>query len=351
METDNIQGQSVLVEKVISGGFCVKCGACVGLCPYFNYFDGKVVVMDKCQADTFRCLQLCPRAEYEGTSLHPIPEKEPIGPYRHVLVARAIDEEIRNRAQYGGTVSAILMEAFEKGDIRSAVLTDAGDRLSPGGLMARNREEVLDCAGSRYSGSASLSVLNRAISQGEDKIGVVGLPCQMEALARMERMKPDGEERSARVSLKVGLFCTWALDYRKLKAFLREAGVGGAVLKYDIPPPPADKFMVRTEKGWVDFPLSEVRPLIQKGCTLCQDMTAIWADLSVGTVEGREGWNTVIIRTETGEELIEEAVKAGKLETGPLPEENFEHLKEASRNKRKRAKQAELGASGSGGEK
>jgi len=334
------EGQRRLVDEVINQGICVRCGACVGLCPYFQYFDGRVVVMDRCHADTWKCVQLCPRLDYDGTSLDAesscYAEGGEIGTYRQVVMARAGDNKIRERGQYGGVVSALLICALEKGYVKSAVLTGAGGKDSPGGKTVRNRQDVLRCAGSRYSAAGGLSALNRAIEAGEDRLGVVGLPCQMEALARMSLMKPDGEERAGRIALKIGLFCTWAVDYRQLEAFLERQGIEGSAKKFDIPPPPAEKFQVQTEKGWKDFPLSDIRPLIQKGCALCRDMAAERADISVGAVEGREGWNTVIIRTEAGAGMINTAIEAGWLETDELPVENLEHLKEAARNKRER---------------
>ncbi len=353
MESGISKGQGRLIDEVINKGLCVRCGACVGFCPYFHYFDGEVVVVDHCNADTWRCLQLCPRGGYKETSIdiervgdNEIADiargREEIGPYQKVIIARSIDKDIRKRAQYGGVVSALLIYSLERGFIRSAILTDAGNHLSPGGFIARNRLDVLKCAGSRYSGSGSLTALNKAISSGEDKVGVVGVPCQMEALARMALMRPDGEEKSNRIVLKIGLFCTWAVDYRQFDEFLRKEGVEEYIKKYDIPPPPSEKFQVQTEKRWIEFPLSDIRPLIQKGCNLCQDMTAEWADISVGTVEGREGWNTILVRTDVGSELVNAAIEEGWIETNDLPKENLEHLKQAALNKRKRAKKAEI---------
>ncbi len=162
----------------------------------------------------------------------------------------------------------------------------------------------------------------------------------MEALARLRRMNPDGEERDSHVSLKIGLFCTWALDYRKLHHYLKTIGMAGPVQKYDIPPPPAQIFQIQTEQGWHDLPIDDVRPAIQEGCSLCQDMTAEWADISVGTVEGMEGWNTVVVRSERGSQLLSAFIEAALLETRELPEENLAHLKEASLNKRKRGNAA-----------
>jgi coenzyme F420 hydrogenase subunit beta len=340
MQASDGRGQCELVDKVINQGICVKCGACVNLCPYFDYYDGRIVVTDDCHAETWRCLQLCPRGDCDETSLGKEgvaqEERSEIGPFREIFVARANNEEIRGKAQYGGFVSSFLIYALEERLVRAAILTDKGDEISPSGLIARDRPDILKCAGSRYTGAGGLAAFNRAIKDDRKRLAVVGLPCQMEALARMRRMNPDGEERDSRVSLKVGLFCTWALDYRKLRDYLNTKGIGGPIQKYDIPPPPAQIFQIQTGRGWQDFPLDELRPLIQEGCTLCQDMTAEWADISVGTVEGVEGWNTVVVRTERGAHLLSGFIEAGQLEIRALPGENLVHLKEASTNKRKR---------------
>ena len=333
-----------MVDKVISQGICVKCGACVNLCPYFDYFDGRIVVTDECQADTWRCLQVCPRADYDETSLDQEGaaqgDRSEIGPFKEIFIARAKEKEIRASAQYGGFVSSLLVYALGERLIRSAILTDRGNEISPGGVIAKDRADILKCAGSRYSAAAGLAAFNRAIKDDKDKLAVVGLPCQMEALARMRVMNPDGEERDNRVSLKIGLFCTWALDYRKLHKYLKTIGIGGPIQKYDIPPPPAQIFQIQTEQGWQDFPIDDVRPSIQEGCSLCQDMTAEWADISVGTVEGMEGWNTVVVRSERSSQLLSGFIEAGLLETRELPEENLAHLKEASLNKKKRGNSA-----------
>jgi coenzyme F420 hydrogenase subunit beta len=339
------RGQCRLVEEVIDRGICVRCGACVGLCPYFSYFDGKILVMDRCEADTGRCLQACPRAAAPPESCvvgkGEVCEEEGIGPCKRIVMARTTERDIQEKAQYGGVVSTLAIHVIQTGRVDAFVLTDRGSRFAPRGRTARNRDEVLSCAGSRYSASGGLSALNGALKAGEDRLGVIGLPCQMEALARMRPMGPNGGKEPDRVKLKIGLFCTWAVDYRGLHAFLKKKGVQGPVRKFDIPPPPSEVFQVWTEEGRKAFSLSEIRPLIQKGCTLCQDMTAERTDISVGTVEGQEGWNVVLIRTDRGLDSFNEAIEEGRLETAPLPDENLKHLEQAARNKRQRGKQAQ----------
>ena len=338
METESIQ--SKLIREVIDKGICVSCGGCVGLCPYFSYFNGKVTVMDRCTLTTGNCIQVCPMANYNigelKKSVLGIGE-DPLGPYRDVLAARAKDPDIRNSGQYGGTVSALLILALEKGTIKSAILTDKGNGLSPAGKVAKSKSGILSCAGSRYSASGSLAILNREIKRGKKGIGVVGLPCQMEAIVRMGMIKTDETNINDCIALKMGIFCTWALDYRSLRRFLLEKGINKRPKRYDIPPPPAEVFQVETDNGLKEFPLIELRSLIQKGCLQCEDMTAEWADISVGSVEGRPGWNLVFVRNDIGSNLMEMATSEGILDVDEVKKKDLAHLIEAAENKKKKA--------------
>ncbi|MCP4668112.1 MAG: hypothetical protein GY849_17315, partial [Deltaproteobacteria bacterium] len=72
-------------------------------------------------------------------------------------------------------------------------------------------------------------------------------------------------------------------------------------------------------------------------CLVCLDMTSEFSDISVGTVEGKEGWNTVLVRTAMGDELMSRAEESGIIETLAFPEDKLAHLKEASLLKKRRA--------------
>jgi coenzyme F420 hydrogenase subunit beta len=141
-----------------------------------------------------------------------------------------------------------------------------------------------------------------------------------------------------RVTLIVGLFCTWALTYEPFMKYLKNRVNGALIRKLDITPPPERLLKVITDDdhAW-DVPLDEIRPFIRTTCGICLDMTSELSDLSVGTVEGIQGWSTVIIRSDLGEEIMSRAEAAGIIESQPLPEENFKHLREASLLKKKRA--------------
>ena len=66
-------------------------------------------------------------------------------------------------------------------------------------------------------------------------------------------------------------------------------------------------------------------------------MTSEWADVSVGVLEGKSDWNTLIIRTERGADLVNAARKASFLITEKMPSQNLQHLCIAAAGKKKRA--------------
>lgn len=335
------QGQDALLETVINKGLCVTCGACVDLCPYFTYVDGRVIVMDRCRAGEGSCFRWCPQAPWKtGTpDTRGREEREGIGPFIAVFAARSRDPEKRASAQNGGVVTALMKLALECGVVESVIVTGRGDGGSPMGERIDSSGRISAVSGSRYTASAALAALNRAEKEGVQRIGVIGVPCQMAALERRGRYLAEKGLKDP-VLLRIGLFCTWALDYRRLSAYLTQKGLKGPLKKADIPPPPAEVFRVSTAAGAFEYPLPEVRALIQKGCSVCRDMTALHGDISVGAFEGREGWNTVIIRTESGKALFDQAVEKGKVESEPFPEENLHGLNRAALGKKKRGAEA-----------
>jgi coenzyme F420 hydrogenase subunit beta len=323
------------------------------MCPYLVPFQGKVAVMDSCPVTESRCAQFCPRIGVDidlitGNLFGVSYSGEPLGEVREVIIARSKEPEVRKRAQYGGTVSTLMRVALESGLISTAVLTRLVDGV-PQGVTVSSPKEVLDCCGSSYLLCPVLETFNKWRPGDNDKVGIVGTPCQTLALACMRTCSLSAKSNVGRVNLVIGLFCTWALSH-DFRTMLAKCVPFSAIKKTDIPPPPASVFNVYTADGCTSLPLDEVRPFIPEACTLCSDMTAEMVDISVGAAEGIEGWNTVIIRTEKGHELVKSAVSKGLLETGELPRANLDHLTESARLKKKRAIQNLVRKSGKQGD-
>lgn len=330
-----------LRQEVLDGGLCTYCGACSGLCPYLRPFQGRIAVLDPCPVIQGRCYAFCPRNSLDmdtiSQSLFGIAyDGSPLGTVRRVLMARSRDQEILEHAQYGGVVTTLVSLALQEGLVEGAVLTRSYMGV-PKGVVATSRQEVLQCSGSNYLAAPTLEALNRLPYNG-GRVAVVGTPCQMLALGKI-RLSPLAQRSNiGKVALTIGLFCTWALSYKFLE-FLSGVASPERVRKTDVPPPPARVFEVHTEDGVVPLPLDDVRKYIPQACTLCADMTAEMADLSVGSAEGVPGWNTVLVRTPHGEALVERAMALGLLQVNDLPKANLEHLTESALIKKRRALQ------------
>ncbi len=335
------RGLKGLEERVFQKDLCTACGACLSLCPYLRSWQGRVVKLHDCDLDEGRCFAYCPRTEVDLDQIHRKVfgkgyEEVEMGPVRTVFMARAKEPLWRERAQAGGVVSALIDFALRRGIIQDAILTQRELNLLPKGQILSKREEILACAGSSYVSGPTLEALNRGPWNGEERIGIVGLPCQTLALARMKASSLEKKSPIDKVSLVIGLFCTWALEYEGFDAFLRERLGQRRIERLEITPPPERLLKIDTGGQSHIIPVDEIRPFIRNGCGVCLDMTAELSDISVGTVEGLEGWNTVIIRSDRGEALFKEAEEEGIVEYQPLPKDHVNHLREASLLKKRR---------------
>ncbi|MBN1104452.1 MAG: Coenzyme F420 hydrogenase/dehydrogenase, beta subunit C-terminal domain [Deltaproteobacteria bacterium] len=334
-------GPRELIADVFGRDLCVACGACVDLCPYFRTYRGKTVQMFPCDLPAGKCYADCPKAEVD---LDILAEKYWGGPYEgnalghtlEIMTARAGKKTPKGTFQAGGTASSLIAFALQTGLIEAAILTDQ-EGLIPVPRMITRAEDAVTCASSKYTAAPTLSGFNRALRNGYSRLGVVATPCQATALAKMRTNPLDRDDFRDPVGLVVGLFCTWAVDTRGLVFLLSSRLDPRRVRKMDIPPPPAEILVLDTEEGRVEIPLGDIRQLIPKGCLICPDMTAEWADVSVGVLEGEPNWNTLIVRTQRGQDLVKRAEAEGWLVTGIMPDENRGRLSFSAAGKKSRA--------------
>lgn len=333
-----------LYDEVIMNGLCTLCGACIGGCPYFkiNRRRGVVRRIDVCDRDEGQCYQYCPRTDtdidaiyqkifgvgYDGDTVG-------VGVIKDAFLARTTDPDIRKKAQDGGSVTTLLWVAMQEGIVDAVVETKMSEDKSPSGFVARNKKELLACAGNSYESCAVLEALNRIPQDSQEKLAVVGLPCQVASVAKMRAEPPQNRVNIDNVKLVVGLFCGWTLSPGSFHEFLTQNYDLSQVVKFDIPHHPGHTFDLYTKSGdKQEIELEDIREFINESCNYCCDMTAQFADVSVGSGRAAfRGWNTVIVRTEVGTKLTEAAKKRGLLETQPVPTESLTHLKKASLNK------------------
>lgn len=335
------KGPKALREEVLDKGLCTVCGMCLGLCPYLEEMEENVAFISDCRGDQGRCYAICPRTETDLDALRKlhVPDRQTdfvLGPHESVWMARAKKEEVRRRAQYGGTVTALALFGLDTGRIDAALLTGwSPDPETPHlsrPLVARSLEQVLSASGSKYTASPTLKVLDRLVKEHANRVLVVGRPCQV--LALRKRMQIDDSTfPGERIALVLGLFCMWSLSYRDFEKMIEPLTGASKLKRIDVP---KGRFLVETDRDSLALDHDAVRSRSRLTCQSCYDFTSELADLSVGSTEWKDDWNSLIVRTEAGRTFLEDAVESGWLEIEPFPDERLRLLKQASFNKKQR---------------
>ncbi len=334
-------GPKELSADVLQAGLCIGCGACVALCPYFRSHKGRTAMLFSCTLPRGRCFAFCPKVEVDLEALAqrrwgaPY-DGSPLGKHMWAAAARAGGKLRAGGFQSGGAATALMTFALETGRIDGAVLTGQ-DRGLPVPRLVLRPAEVAACAGSKFMAAPTLAAFHQGVRRGLRRLGAVATPCQATAIAQMRANPLERSDFIDPLGVVVGLFCTWALDARRLTPLLAECVGDACVQSMDVPPPPAEIMVVRAGDATAEIPLARIRPLVPRGCRLCPDMTAEWADVSLGALEGRSGWNTLVVRTPAGEELVGEARRQGWLELTEMPEGGLERLRAAAAAKKRRA--------------
>ena len=338
------KGPKELREEVLDAGLCTACGMCLGLCPYIEEMGENVAFISDCRGDQGRCYAVCPRTATDLDALRKAitPDRQTdfvLGPHESVWMARAKDESVRSKAQYGGTVTSLALFAIETGRADAALLTswsqDPDEPHASKPLVAKNRNEVLSASGSKYTASPTLKVLDGLLKEDAEKVLVVGRPCQVLALRKRMGIE-DPDFPAERIALVVGLFCMWSLSYRDFEKMIEPLAGEEKLKRVDVP---QGGFTVETDSNSFDLDHDAVRSHARETCQSCFDFSSELADLSVGSTEWKDDWNTLIVRTEAGRAFLDAAVEQEWLEVEPFPEDRLRLLKEASYNKKRRVLQ------------
>lgn len=332
------RGPSDLRERVLAADLCSGCGACLGHCPYLKTLGERVAFVHECPRTEGRCYAVCPRTglnpgDLDRQVFNAQRRDEVLGCYEGLHWARALDPEIRARGQYGGVTTALTVFALASGTADAALLTRGEPTRMPAPVVARDTPAVLAAAGTRYTACPTLAPLAERLRTSQERLVVVGRPCQVEAVRKIEVRAGQG-----RMPLIIGIFCFWALA-PAFYQFLGRRGDLARATKLDMPKEGGMTFALSGRSATV--PIEEVRPFIRTACQTCFDPTAEWADVAVGSTEHDPAWNTLVVRTERGRAFVDLAREAGAIEVKPYPPDRVPILKEAVQRKKLRVLDAQ----------
>ena len=225
------------------------------------------------------------------------------GPYQRMVRARLAAPLAG--AQWTGITSRLGERLLETGAV-DAVLTmapDEHDKWRPRPVLVTKAAGMAAVRGMRMGYAPLLALLEPARAAGHKRIGIIGIPCQIHALRRLEAKL--GFERI----YVIGTPCsdnTTTENFHEFLGLLSDQPDTITYLEFR-----ADYHVeLRFENGskrevpFLMLPLSDLRPdFFPLTCRTCVDYTNALADITVGYMGGTgEQW--LIIRNDRGAELL-----------------------------------------------
>jgi coenzyme F420 hydrogenase subunit beta len=321
-----------LMEQVVDAGKCVGCGACVTICPVdvFDYEDERPVERSSSACVLcVLCAEVCPILRPPDKDLPDLVRyrapatDEGYGPYSYAVYARATGSDARARGQDGGVASALLINALETRAINGAILGERvpGEKQLGRQKLATTADEILACAGSRYTYSPNTLAFADAMRRGVKPVAVVGVPCQVDGVRLQQNSSVPGSMARwyrSNVALTIGLFCSESFTHESISKLADLLKVErDRIVKLNI----KGKIVVELDDGTVlNASLKTYRKWARPACLYCVDYSAEHADIGLGGI-GLDGWTYTLVRTESGHRFLQAALGAGRVETRPIADE------------------------------
>lgn len=328
-------GINITVIDVVKKDLCTGCGTCVGICPtnnlemFYNPKNGIEYPVDsgKCISCN-KCITVCPGQKVDYMQLNDrfingTKNDVLIGNYINCYQGRSTNSYINNRSTSGGLITSLLIYCLETGFCDGVIVTKIGDNgIHAKSIIAKTKEEVMKCVGSKYS-PVSVNTLIKNILSNEEKYIFVGLPCHIHGIRKTELINEDLRKK---IVLHIGLFCSHTVNM---------LGTLNSLKRMNVDPINCQRiiyrsknwpgyFSVTTDSGEMTMPHSPFFNqfkyyYVPRRCLLCVDATSEIADLSFGDawlpkkIVEEKGESLVISRTTIGDNLIREVAMAGHL--------------------------------------
>lgn len=335
-----------LLTEVKKPGLCIQCGACAAACQVNAIENGELVgVCERCGFCYAQCPQTGDSEKLSNLVFGESSSESDIGPYKNTFSVKTTDQDIEEKCQNGGAVTSILASLLDQDYIDAAVVMGTGDNpWKPKPKVATSKKDLIESAGTKFSPGPILKGLRNAVDlYGKEKIAIVGTPCQVKALRRMQFDDMALYHLSDHIELVIGLFCMESYDYTGLEKFVKN--------ELDLSLEDIEKFDKKDEKLIIypkndskkEIPLDspELEEISNTACDLCPDFTSELTDISIGYAGSPNDRSTVIVRTDIGENSFEIARSNNSIldvKTLDSVEPGIELLRKKAKTKTKSAK-------------
>ncbi|RMF28244.1 MAG: hypothetical protein D6756_00520 [Cyanobacteria bacterium J083] len=208
-------------------------------------------------------------------------------------------------AQWTGIVSTIACQMLEKGIVEGVVCVQntKEDRFQPLPIIATTPEEVLAAKVNKPTLSPNLSILEQIEQSGFKRILAIGVGCQIQALRAVEKQL--GLEKL----YVLGTPCVDNVSREGLQKFLDTTSKSpDTVVHYEF----MQDFRIhfRHEDGSIEkvpffgLKTNKLKDVFAPSCMSCFDYVNSLADLVVGYMGAPFGWQWIVVRNATGQEML-----------------------------------------------
>ncbi|MGI0481715.1 Coenzyme F420 hydrogenase/dehydrogenase, beta subunit C-terminal domain [Geminocystis sp. CENA526] len=208
-------------------------------------------------------------------------------------------------AQWTGIVSSIACEMLTQGLVEGVVCvqSDENDRFQPKPIIATTTEEILGARVNKPTLSPNLSILEQVERSNMKRLLVIGVGCQIQALRAVEKQL--GLEKL----YVLGTPCVDNVTRAGLQKFLETTSKSpDTVVAYEF----MQDFRVhfKHEDGSIEkvpffgLKTNKLKDVFAPSCMTCFDYVNSLADLVVGYMGAPFGWQWIVVRNDTGKEML-----------------------------------------------
>ena len=234
----------------------------------------------------------------------------------HVQIYRAALKEPKPGAQWTGLTTELARSLLERGEV-TAVLTvgpDPEDSWKPQPVIVTDPARMADVRGMRMGYAPVLALLETAARMGHTKLAVVGIPCQIYALRRLE------EQLGLEALYVIGTPCsdnTTTENFHHFLERLTDRPEDVTYLEFRADYHVELRFADGSQRDipFLKLPLSDLpNDFFPMTCKTCVDYTNALSDITVGYMGG-QGDQWVIVRNERGAAMLNALGDLVRLET------------------------------------
>jgi 3,8-divinyl protochlorophyllide a 8-vinyl-reductase (ferredoxin) len=244
------------------------------------------------------------------------------GVHQSMIAARK--QEPIAGAQWTGIVSSIAIAMLNQGLVEGVVCVQntPEDRFQPQPIIARTPAEILAARVNKPTLSPNLSVLEQVEQSGMQRLLVIGVGCQIQALRAVEKQL--GLEKL----YVLGTPCVDNVTRAGLQKFLDTTSRSPeTVVYYEF----MQDFRVhfKHEDGSTEtvpffgLKTNQLKDVFAPSCMSCFDYVNSLADLVVGYMGAPFGWQWIVVRNSTGQDMLN--LVQDQLETQPVTSKGDRH--------------------------